>query len=156
MSGRRKPEKFRVESEGLAQRMAVFERADFQCEFERAVRGLIAGETHFENQRVVEWRADEDIAWVRCANLPVHTAHIFRRWKCGMHPTDDGIPLKFHPLVAVAGCYEHHSQFDSRAYNDIVRVPAVLLEAARRLINHTLEQARARGEGVAEVDLSHT
>lgn len=143
-----------AETQGQLQRIAVLDRSGGRCEFEIAVVGLLRGETHHEGERIVE-RVD-DLAWVRCGSArDIETAHVVRKWKCGDIETDDGVALKWHPLVAVSGCQRHHRMFDARLYRGEVRLPADRAEAARRLILHTLAAARARGEAAVDVDLTH-
>lgn len=153
MSGRRDPARYREQTQGQEQRLDVMARDGWACRFERAVPGLPAGSTHHEGQRIVEWAGD--VAWMRCgAENGLQTCHLPRRWKCGNTLTDDGIPLKHHPLVAIAGCAECHRRYDSRLYRGEVRAPADAIAIAKRLIAHTIAAARARGEYVVDVDLS--
>jgi len=148
----RKPRPMDSETPGQLQRAAVFERARGICEFETAVIGLIPGETHYRGYRIVEWVGE--VAWLRCGWPASHTAHIWRRWKCGDLPTDDGPALKHHELVALAGCYQCHTRFDSRRHTDKVRPPADRVMLSKVLIEHTLAAARARGLAAAPVDLT--
>jgi cytochrome c553 len=55
--------------------------------------------------------------------------------------------LKYHPIVAIAGCYDCHTRYDSRQ-DDRVRAPELAMAKAEALINHTLAAAEARGEAV--------
>lgn len=153
IAGRRSPKAYREETEAQAQRFAVLERDEFSCRFEIAVTGLLENETHRDGSRILEW--DGDVAWSRCgSSKDLQTAHVFRRWKCGEHETDDGIPLKWHPLVAIAGCRTCHFRFDHHVAG--VRAPADAVEDATALIEHTLATAKASLQGVAHVDLTHT
>lgn len=153
MSGRRNPAKYAEQTAFQEQRIAVMERDDYRCRFEIAVSGLPAGETHFGLERIVE-RAGES-SWVRCGDTQgLQTAHIFRRQKLTLARTDDGIPLKFHPYVAIAGCERCHTRFDHRQHRTVVRVPPGAVRLAKMLITHTHEAARARGEYVVDVDLT--
>lgn len=151
IAGRRKPRAYAAETAGTLQRIEVMNRDDWACRFERRVDGIMPGETHHEGQRVT-WEGDA--AWVRCGQTyGLQTAHVFRKWKCGEHMTDDNIALKWHPLVAIAGCRDCHTRFDKRGSKD-VRAPADAVEIARSLIEHTLAAAEERCKGVGRVDLT--
>ena len=154
MTGRRDPAKYADLTAFQEQRLAVMDRDGWACRFERAITGLPAGETHARGFRIAEWAGN--VAWVRCgATDGLETAHLFRRAKCGLTLTDDGPPLKWHPLVAIAGCRDCHRRYDARTCRDEVRPPADAVDLARRLIRHTLAAARARGEVAIDVDLSN-
>lgn len=176
MTGRRKPKSLETAALAGAMHAEVADRSDGRCEFERLYRGIIGGSTHVATipgprlERIVEWDAgivdpersaarSSFNAWARCGapvrDLGAGCAHIFRRWKCGATETDDGIPLKWHPLVVLAGCADCHPKFDSRQYDDRVRPPAEAAAKAKALIEHTLAAARERGEAGVDVDLSH-
>lgn len=158
MSGRRDPERYDIDRWKALQKIVVVDRSGGRCEFEVAVPGLTPGETHYAGQRI-SWEAD--IAWVRC-NGPAQgpgsgLCHIFRRWKNGMHPTDDGPPLKFHAYAVLAGCGLCHRRFDvdDRGLEHRVRVPALARTKAKLIIEHTLEAARSRGEAGIDPGLAH-
>ncbi len=152
MSGRRSPVRYAEQTQAQTQRIEVMDRDGWACRFEVAVAGLMPGETHHAGQRVI-WEGEA--AWVRCgATARVQTAHLFRRHKLSETLTDDGIPLKWHPLVAVAGCDRHHRLFDMRGDRDTIRPPAVAVQAAKMLIAHTHAAARERGEFIVDVDLT--
>lgn len=154
MSGRRDRATYAALTAFQEQRIAVLERDEYACAFERAIQGLPPNETHFGGERIVEHIGP--VAWVRCAaGGALQTAHIHRRHKLGHTLTDDGIELVYHPLVALAGCPDCHRKFDSRQHRDQVRVPAERIRLARLLIDHTLQAAKDRGEFVVEVDLSN-
>lgn len=159
------------------QRADVIERSGGLCEFEIAYVGVVSGETHVHAfgrppERIVEWEPAEFVpvngvsvpvprtAWARCGALAEGygsgLAHIYRRWKNGFHETDDGFPLAMHPLAVIAACGNCHRTFDARVQHGEVRVPAAALAKAKALIEHTLRQARERGEagidpGLADV-----
>lgn len=151
------------------QRAAVIERSSGLCEFEKAFIGVPLGETHvheFGNprERIVEWDVEIDtfgkgvpIAWARCgarAEGPGSgLAHIYRRFKNGVHPTDDGPPIMFHELAVLCACGPCHRTFDDRVQHGEVRVPAAALAKAKALIEHTLRQARERGEAAIDPGL---
>jgi hypothetical protein len=137
----------------LEQRQIIIERSGGVCEFEYAVAGLMPGSTHYGGQPIVECAGD--ICWVRCSETRgLAVAHLPRRWKCGIVRTDDGIPLIFHPDVAVAACWPHHAAYDSRLHRDAVRAPEWAKDKARKIIVTTLAVARARGEVAVDVGLS--
>lgn len=152
IAGRRKPKRYAEETQAQAQRFHCLERDEGRCRFEIAVE-LTPGSTHFVGERVIEW--DGDVAWTRCGSTRnLQTAHIVRRWKCGNILTDDNIPIKFHPCVAIIGCYNCHTKYDSRLHRATVRMPRDAAAMARALIEHTLLAARARGEVAIDVDLT--
>jgi hypothetical protein len=141
------------------QRLDLAERSGGQCEFEVLYLDVTPGETHIHpafgpRERIVS-RAGKN-AWARCSETrDLVPAHVFRRWKNGLHETADGPPLMFHVDAVIAGCPTCHANFDSRLHPDEVRIPAARVAAARRIIEETLAAARARGEAVATVDLTH-
>lgn len=150
IAGRRKPKAYAAQTVGTLQRIEVMTRDDWRCRFEIRV-DVIPGETHHNGERV---EREDGAAWARCGNeFGLQTAHVFRRWKCGDHMTDDGIALKDHPLVAIAGCRDCHARFDKRG-DPSVRAPADAVRMASTLIEHTLEAAKASLKGVARVDLT--
>lgn len=145
ITGRRSPKSLENAALGTVQRYEVGERDDWRCAFEVALLGVMDGETHVCSERIVE--RDGSTVWVRCGAPMQDTAHVVRRWVAGMHRTDDDVPLKFHVLVAIAGCRSCHTRFDSRL-DPRVRVPALAAAKAKRLIDHTLLAAEARNEAV--------
>jgi hypothetical protein len=153
VSGRRNPKQLENSAEAQVQRAFVVDRSDGLCEFEVAYVALL-GETHRGRYRIVE-RDSTGVAWVRCGEPAIHAAHIFRRWKCGALPTDDGPPLKYHSLVVLAACHDCHVAFDSRQHDDRVRPPAEAAAKARALIAHTIRAAIERYEATVMPDLSH-
>jgi hypothetical protein len=111
------------------------------------------GATHVGRERIVCWEGIR--AWARCDRPMAQTAHVFRRHKLGDHATADGPPLVYHPRVALAACLECHGQFDGRQHRGEVRAPPAAVIDARRLVERTWDEAKARGERVVPVGLTN-
>jgi hypothetical protein len=144
--GRRTPKYMENAAWATLQRQETIERSNGRCEFEVAFRGVTLGETHVRGQRIVE--REHGRAWARCGAQASDTAHLIRRHKCGIHLTDEEIPLKFHPYVAIAGCRPCHGAFDSNLADHEVRAPADRMAICKALVDHTLLAAEARCEAV--------
>lgn len=153
IAGRRKPKAYAEETQAQAQRFHCMDRDEGRCRFEVAVAGLPLGESHYGTDRIVEW--DGDVAWTRCGSTErLQCAHIFRKHKLSETLTDDLIPLRYHPMVAIMGCERHHRLFDLRGDKSWLRPPADMVRCAKALIEHTHAQARERGEFIVSVDLT--